>query len=518
MSLLEIKDLGFKYDGASEPALRGVSLTVSPGEVILLCGPTGSGKTTFLRSLLKNEDLRAERVGTVEFFGSRIGYVGQSSGVFATDRVRYELAFAAENTNFPPNVTRRRVAEIASALGLGAFYDRRVSSLSGGERRLVSLGAAMAASPELLLLDEPTASLDPVTAARFYDTLLRLARENGTALIISEHKTELLCDRADRMAVLKRGELVALDKPERLARLLDDGEIRGFLPVSARALAPFPSETALPLTVSKGRELLAEQLGARRPRIVGAERKFGEMALELKNIDFSYGKAERPILGELSLTLGAGEALCLLGANGSGKSTLLSVAAGFLRASSGKVKIFGKRIEEYRGNSLYDGTLAYLPQDISSVFVNETVKEEIGGAEPPFDISGIRDRDPRELSGGEARLAALAVALAKKPRILLLDEPLRGLDPRSKEMIAGVLRELRDRGTAILAVTHDPDTAPLFADRCALLFGGEICAEGETRKFLSEGEFFTTAAKKLAKGFIDGAVTEGDIREALRGK
>ena len=515
MLLLDIDKLSFTYKNAASAAIKEISFSLSGGEILLLCGPTGCGKSTLLRCIGE----RGESTdGKIEYYGERIGYVGQFSHVFATDRVESELAFASENAKNPPSETARRVAELAAALGLERMLEREVFGLSGGERRLVSLGAALSGAPELLLLDEPAASLDPVTAARFYDALFRLARETGTALIISEHKTEQIIDRVDRVLMMKNGQIAALDAPKRLFSALNDPELCRFLPLAARAFGKDKKTDGLPLTVSEGRAVLFERVGKKKLTAEAAIPKkahgTGELALSLRGVGFSYAKNTHDVLCELDLSLKKGEALCLLGANGSGKSTLLSVAAGLKKCSYGKITVLGKKIQSYKDNSLYSGTLSLLPQDVRMLFVRDTVKEELEGADTelfPFDLSPLYDRHPYELSGGEARMVGLAIALMSKPKILLLDEPTGGLDPLHTRMLGEALNKLKQNGMSILAVTHDADFAPLFADRCALLSHGSVAAEGDTREFLSQGVFFTTSARKLSRGILGGAVTEDDI-------
>ena len=519
MALLEIKDLNFTYSGASAPALDSVSFSVGPGEIVLLCGPNGCGKSTLLSAITSDSRLRGERSGEVNYQGRKIGFVGQSSSVFITDTVQSELAFASENAQNTPEITERRVGEVAAILGIERLLDRNLSELSGGEGRLVSLGAALINAPELLVLDEPAANLDPVTAARFYDTLVRISREMGISALISEHRTEELIDRADRVLVMKGGRAVTFCRPSELSALENDPELRGFLPISARVAARMGKCGELPLSIADGRKFLDSER-ARLCQIGIAEENFPERerVLSVRDLYFSYSKNSPDILRGLDLTLCRGEALCLLGGNGSGKSTLLSVVAGLRRGYFGELRVLGKKLSSYKGNSLYSGCVALLLQDVRALFIHETVREELAGADAdlPFDLSHLYDRHPYDLSGGEARLVGLAIALAAKPQILLLDEPTGGVDPSMKKMIGELLCTLKNRGVSILCVTHDADFAPLFADRCLLLSRGRAVGEGGVREFFSQGEYYTTSASRLARGFIDSAVTEEDILLGVR--
>ena len=518
MALLEIKDLKFTYAGAAEPSLSGISFSVDHGEAVLLCGPVGCGKSTLISCLLPGGNPRGTTDGTVSFSGHAVGYVSQSEQVSVTDRVFSELSFPLENLGLEPSTILRRVSELAAALGLEKLLDRRINTLSGGERRLVSLGAALITRPELLLLDEPTSQLDPVTAARFYDSLFRISRDNGIALFICEHRTEEVIALCDRVIMLKDGTVKHADSPRALSSVETDAQLRGFLPLSARIAARLGTKVDLPLTVSEGRKFLGKMLKSRGACCENAAfepPKSTEPALEMRDICFAYGRREPDVLCGLDLTLHKGEALCLLGGNGSGKSTALAVAAGLKRPYSGKCRVFGKNISDYKNGSLWQNCVALVPQNVRTLFVRETVREELSGIDTVelmgLDLSHLYDRHPYDLSGGEAHLLAIALALAAKPRLLLLDEPTQGVDPLSKAMLADLLRHLKSDSLAILAVTHDADFAPLFADRCVFISSGRAVADAPTREFFSVGDYYTTSAVKLSRGFVSGAVTEADL-------
>ena len=513
MALLEIENLNFTYKNAAKEALSGVSFSVARGESVLLCGPTGCGKSTLLSLILKGEN------AAIKYDGRKIGYVSQSLNVSATDRVMSELAFPCENEGTAPALTRRRVCELAAILGIEKLLDRKICSLSGGERRLVALGAAMIRSPDLLLLDEPASQLDPITAAKFYDCLFRLISEHGTAAIISEHRTEELIGQVDSALVLKEGKVIKKCAPRELSPIAEDRELSGFLTVSARAAYAFGERGTLPLTVSEGRRYIENQLDGKDCKSLKKteEKCENEMVLSMKNVHFSYDKAEREILDGFELELRQGEALCVLGGNGSGKSTALSVAAGLRRPFLGKVSVFGKNIKSYKGNSLWHENISLLPQNVRALFSKESVREELSGIENvlPFDFSPLYERHPYDLSGGEAHLLGLALALASKPKILLLDEPTQGVDPGGKKMIGEMLAHLKKEGLSIIAVTHDADFAPLFADRCMLISQGRAAGEGSVREFFLGGEYYTTTARRLSRGFFDGVITLDELLEVM---
>ena len=241
-------------------------------------------------------------------------------------------------------------------------------------------------------------------------------------------------------------------------------------------------------------------------------------ALEISQAYFRYEKNTPDVLRGASLTVHQGELVCLVGGNGSGKSTLLGAACGLRRVQHGQVRVFGKKLSQYKGQSLYRQCVALLPQDVQTLFLADTVRQELAGIDLsplPFDLTPLMDRHPYDLSGGEAQLVALARVLAQKPRLLLLDEPTKGLDAHAKQRFAGVLRALRAQGMSLLAVTPDVAFAAECADRCALLFRGEVVSQGEPGAFFSENLFYTTAISRMTRGLLPGAVTVADAAAML---
>ena len=233
---------------------------------------------------------------------------------------------------------------------------------------------------------------------------------------------------------------------------------------------------------------------------------------------FRYGRRLNDVLRGLSFTLYENEILCILGGNGSGKSTLLHCAAHVLEPYAGEIRVFGKKLREYKNQSLYRSCLALMPQDVQTVFRKNTLREELEGADLnalPFDLNALLDRHPYDLSGGQQQLAALAKVLALKPRLLMLDEPTKGLDANTKNEFARIMRSLRSQGVSILIVTHDVEFACNVADRCALCFLGEICGEDETKRFFSENSFYTTAVSRMTRGIYRNAVTVDDAQALL---
>ena len=237
--------------------------------------------------------------------------------------------------------------------------------------------------------------------------------------------------------------------------------------------------------------------------------------MEFSDVFFRYLREGKDILDGLSFTVYEKEIFCILGGNGSGKTTALSAAAGLLKPYSGKIKVFGKRLKDYKNRSLYRECLAMLPQDVQTVFLKSTVRQELDEchadiSELPYDISHLMDKHPYDLSGGEQQLTALAKVLASKPKLLLLDEPTKGLDAAAKLNITCILRKLKEKGVTVVIVTHDVEFAAVCADRCAMFFGGRIVSTGAPNEFFSRNSFYTTAVSRMTRGYYDNAVTIDD--------
>ncbi len=537
MALLTVENLTFTYPNGTAPAVGNVSFTVERGEFLALCGPTGCGKSTLLRLLKRELAPLGERSGDVRVDGkaqadltdreaaARIGYVMQRpEQQIVTDKVWHELAFGLENLGLPQPVIARRVAEMAAYFGIEDWFDKEVAALSGGQKQLLNLAAVMVMQPEVLILDEPTAQLDPIAAADFIATVDKINRELGLTVIIAEHRLEEIIPRCDRLMVLREGRILDLDTPRAIvSHLAQREELLCFMPSAVRLFHRVNGTGSCPLDVREGRAFIASRgcTGHLPP-----EQPLDDSnppALEFREVCFRYARNAPDVLAGMHLTVRRGEICCILGGNGSGKSTALRVAAGLSRAYSGEVRIFGKRLQTYKNQSLYRQCLTLLPQDVQSVFLCNTVREELAecGASVdllPFDFAPLMDRHPYDLSGGEQQLVALAKVLATQPRLLLLDEPTKGVDAAARLRLIGVLKALRAQGMTLVIVTHDVEFAALCADRCCLLFRGQIVSEGAPRAFFSQNHFYTTAISRMTRGLTEGAVTVEEAAALLRGE
>lgn len=531
MALLTVKNLSFSYAAEHEKALHTISFDVENGEFIVLCGATGSGKSTLLRLLKRELAPMGEKTGELFFDGkpldslsakdsaSLIGYVMQQpEEQIATDKVWHELAFGLENQNLPQGVIRRRVAEMASYFGIEDWFLSDVSALSGGQKQLLNLASVMVMQPKLLLLDEPTAQLDPITASDFIATLKKLNRELGLTIILIEHRLEEVVPLCDRLMVMENGTLLAMDAPRKaVAMLREHPALLEGMPVSVRLFHALGGEGDVPLDIREGRSFVEKHYKNEIRTLPEKDYEHSEKkALSFRHVYFRYEKNGEDILTDLDFDVYENEIFCILGGNGSGKTTTLSAASGLYTPYSGDIRVFGKKIKDYKNGTLYKECLALLPQDVQTVFLRNTVKEELDDANAdisalPYDLSHLLHRHPYDISGGERQLVALAKVLAGKPKLLLLDEPTKGLDASAKARVMDILKDLKASGVTIVAVTHDVEFAASLADRTALFFRGSIICAETPRRFFAENNFYTTAASRMTRGYYEGAVKQEDV-------
>lgn len=531
MSFLKAENLSFTYpDGTC--ALHGVDFDIDEGDFVTVFGKTGSGKTTLLRQFKPQILPNGTQGGTLTMNGraltslterealGAVGFVFQNpEEQIVTDKVWRELAFAPESAGLPQGEIRRRISEIAGYFGMEEWFDKKTDELSGGQKQLLNLASVMVMNPSVLVLDEPTAFLDPIAAADFIAVLKKLNRETALTVILAEHRLEELIPVSDKLLVTEDGSVKHFGETRDVCRRCG-AEYTAFLPAAARLFHALGETGDCPLSIKEGRSFIRKYKNNIPPE---AEQKAlkAAPALEWKDVRFRYGEKTPDVLRGVRLTVNEGELFCLLGGNGSGKSTALKAAAGLLLPYEGSVKVFGKPLKKYKNGSLYRSCLTYLPQNVQTVFAHDTVREELEevGAdltELPLDWSKLLDRHPYDLSGGEQQLTALAKALAAKPKLLLLDEPTKGLDALAKKTLGDILLHLKQNGVTIVCVTHDAEFAAAYADRCALFFRGEAVGDDTPRAFFSENRFYTTAANRMARGHFDGVITVEQTAEVCR--
>ena len=533
MESYSFKNVDFTYPEGEKKALRNISFTIQQGEFVILCGPSGCGKSTLLRHLKSCLTPHGLFSGEIRYQGKllsemsqreqaqQIGYVLQSpENQVVTDKVWHELAFGLESLGYDTPTIRRRVAEIAAFFGIENWFYKNVTELSGGQKQLLSLASVMAMQPGVLVLDEPTAQLDPIAAADFLALLGKINRELGTTIILTEHRLEEAFPFATRVIVMNEGAILCDDKPENVGLQLKDKGSGMFLamPTAMRVWAAVETNLDCPMTVRDGSTFLTHRveveallpLAEKDPPVYPED-----VTLECDDLWFRYEKDSPDVVKGFSLKLRKGEFYAVLGGNGAGKSTMLKVISGLRSAYRGDVRLHGK--------------LGHLPQNPQTLFVKRTVREDLyevfrGNKIPKeqqdtevariVELCGLReflDRHPYDISGGEQQRSALAKVLLTAPDILLLDEPTKGFDAEFKVTFSLILRRLVARGVTILMVSHDVPFCAEYAHKCGLFFDGSIVAEGTPREFFSGNSFYTTPANRMARHLIPKAVTVADI-------
>ena len=546
MARFEIEDLSFSYASAGgKLSLDRVSFSVAQGEYLVLCGRSGSGKTTLLKQLKPVLAPAGKKSGRVLFGGTdvrelserdqaaKIGYVMQNpDDQIVTDKVWHELAFGLESLGCDQKTMRARVAEMACYFGIQDWFHRDVVNLSGGQKQLLNLASIMAMQPEVLILDEPTSQLDPIAASDFLNTVRKINLELGTTVIITEHRLEDIFPHADRAVVMEEGRVIADDVPRNIGRLLFEQNSPMFtaMPTPVRVFYNAGAEGTCPLTVRDGRTWLSETFPQGAPIRSLPEKpnpvENNEPALSMKELWFRYERNSPDIMRGVSAEVPTGSLYAIVGGNGAGKSTTLKAICGINRPYRGKIKIFGKPVEKYKSAELFSHCLSMLPQDPKSLFVKKTVREDLEEMNKDKDrvaqiaelcqITSLLDSHPYDLSGGEQQRSALAKVLLTEPRLLLLDEPTKGIDSFFKETFAGILSELKAKGLTIVMVSHDVEFCARYADMVSMFFDGQILTTDSPRRFFGGNSFYTTAANRMSRHVFSQAVTAENVIELYR--
>lgn len=577
MNCIEVKNFSFQYPKESHAALYQVSMEVEEGSFVVLCGKSGCGKSTLLRQFKSVLASHGEKKGEILYGGqnledvdlrtqsAEIGYVLQNpDNQIVTDKVWHELAFGLESLGYDTPTIRLRVAEMASYFGIHSWFLKNVSELSGGQKQLLNLASVMAMHPKLLILDEPTSQLDPIAASDFLETVRKINRDIGTTVILTEHRLEDVIPWADKVYVMDKGRMIADGTPNEIGEQLRTMGHDMFLsmPAPMQIYAGTNSSLRCPLTVSQGRRWLSEELETKGIKIK-KERNQEETAkkknsilgklsglkkepekeipeIRIKDVWFRYERDLPDVVKGLSLDIKKGEIFAVVGGNGTGKSTAMSLIARIRFPYRGKIYLEGKEIGKYSDDELYHGFLGVMPQNPQSLFVKKTVREDLyevidGKRERKSEaypiemkkkdavegivsltrLEGLLDRHPYDLSGGEQQRLALAKVLLLRPKILLMDEPTKGIDNHYKKELGEILRKLSEHGVTILMISHDVEFCAQYADRTGLFFQGNVVTSEESKKFFAGNNFYTTAANRMARNYFPNAVTVEDVVKAI---
>lgn len=534
---IKIKNLIFSYPNSKKTALNNINLTVNQGEFVTVCGKSGCGKSTLLRHLKPILTPHGKTSGEIYFDGKsiydlsdreqaeNIGFVMQNpDNQIVTDKVWHELVFGLESLGINSAEIRSKAAEMASFFGIQNWFYENVANLSGGQKQILNLASVMVMNPTLLLLDEPSSQLDPISAHDFFTMLERINTELGVTIILSEHNLSEVFPLSDKVVVMEDGKITAENTPYKIGEELKQKSMFAALPTPTKIYYSLGNNSGnCPITIRDGHKWLEKQQINEHFEFKSEKNRINtEPILELKDVWFRYEKNSDDILKGLSFKVHENEFYAIVGGNGVGKSTALSVISKINKPYRGKVFIND------------DTKVAVMPQNPQSLFLKKSVLEELYDA--VFDVEkekrkneieyviklceldNLLENHPYDLSGGEQQRVALAKMLLRKPDLLVLDEPTKGLDACFKRKLATILKSLQKNGMTVLMVTHDIEFCAEYADICAMFFDGKIVSEAPPRKFFAENNFYTTSAKRMADGIIENAVLDKDIIRALGGE
>ena len=546
MEILSIKDLTFSYPNKENFALQNVNLSINSGDFVVVCGQSGSGKTTLLRMLKKEIAPHGEKQGAVYYKGEdveklddkisaqKIGFVFQKPDQqIVTDKVWHELAFGLESLGYDSDYIRLRVGEMANYFGITSLFRKKTTELSGGQKQLMNLASVMAMSPDVIILDEPTSQLDPITANDFITTLKKINDELGLTVIIIEHRLQEVFPIADKVAVMEDGKVICYDTPRNVCEKLSNHPMSQGFPSAVRIWQKSGSEGECPLTVKEGRNFINLNFSERKLPLRNTIPNTEDI-ITLKDVFFRYEKGGNDILSGTNLSIKKGEHFCILGGNGSGKTTTLKILAGLLKPYRGKVIIDNNKMTKKTTADFNRLGVAMLPQNPESVFLKSRViddytelckikgieksnyEDKINSVAEKLGIKDLLENHPYDLSGGEIQKCALGKVLISEPKILLLDEPTKGVDAYSKLSLSKILQEIKSDGVTIITVTHDVEFASIVADRCGLFFDGEVLSSLVPQEFFSKNNFYTTASSRISRDKFANAVTVDDVVSLIK--
>ena len=514
MNAVQIEHLTFTYPGAQQPTLRDVSLTIEKGDFVAIVGNNGCGKSTLCKTLngLIPQFITGEYEGRVEVCGldasaadvgalaQKVGYVYQDfENQIVRPTVLDDASYACLNYAMPDYLDRGR--EALRQCGLQGREDDFIWQLSGGQTHLLALAGVLSLQPEVLILDEPIAQLDPGHADRIYAVLRRLNQEYGKTILVIEHHTEYIADYCKHVLLLKDGRVQwMLPTDDALQRVEELQSCNIFPPqvtIAAHRLRQAGELQAdrLPTTVEEGRAAFAARPGVRTCTVL-PQPPAGEPVVQFRDVSVRYRSvkgAPRTVFSGLDLTVRRGDKIALIGSNGAGKSTLMKLMVGLLKPAGGDVLLNGK--------SLHDGGPEGLGRQVSMVyqnpedmFIQDSIQADIAYAMEArglpdarsrtdallerFRLTALRDRDGRLLSGGQMRRASLAIGIALDPGVLLLDEPTANLDIATRKEIMRTLDDMKQITETVVIATHDMQLVCEWAERIVVLCGGRVVADG----------------------------------------
>lgn len=544
--MIKLDNLTFSYNDTDRPALENINLEIEDGEFVLITGPSGGGKSTLCRCFnglvphfyggaisgkaqVQGLDIRQH---STRELATKVGMVFQDpENQLVTTDVEREIAFGLENLSYSRDLIARRIEESLDTVGIADLRLRQLSELSGGEKQKVAIASVLALHPEVLVLDEPTSELDPKGAEEVLALAERLNDELGITVILIEHRLDRVIHLVDRVIVMAEGRIIADGNPREVMGSSQIEAIGIGIPPVTRLLQKLKahgiSVDKIPLTVKEGRIILSSIIRKVRAPVLNDNKPDGSPVIRIDKLWFTYPN-KTTALRDVSLTISQGEFVAVMGRNASGKTTLVKHLNGLLLPSRGRVEVDGIDTRE--------SSVAQLARKVGYVFQNpndhlfaDTVEEEVAFTLKnqgvgqgdiglavnqmlvKFDLTQYQHCYPRYLSGGEKQRVALTSVLVAQPKVVILDEPTRGMEYRLKRELMGFLNGYQKQGNIVILVTHDVETVAECADRVILLSEGRVVVDGNKRDVLSKALLFSPQINRLAQAFGKYGVADNTL-------
>jgi len=543
VAYIEIKDLSYKYPLEDKLTLDSINLKLNTGDIMLITGKSGSGKSTLAKAI----------VGTVpSFYGGSIKGCVNIEGedinkmshnkrakeitmVFQhperqlmMNKVHREIAFGLENIGVDETVIKRRVWEAMQFADILHLANRNINTLSGGEKQKVAIASAIAYMPKCIVLDEPTSQLDPPSAESVVNLVKKINTELGMSIVLIEQRVNKWFDVADKIGYMENNKLTVFENTSDFFNKCSKNMV-GFMPDYLR----FFKKNHIgyfPRNFKEARDYLENEFISNKDKVSDSllfrRNKNDNSIINIKKLNIFYDNLQ--VLDNVNMDILDGEFVSIMGANGSGKSTLLKSIIG-LKDYKGSIKINSKEVKKTNRKEL-SRLVGYVSQDPSEYISKDSVYDELKFTMDNFnsfdddvinktlkdlDIYHLKDKNPRDLSGGEKQRLAIASILVMNPRILLLDEPTRGLDLEVKDKLGKVLKHLNEQGTTILMITHDVEFSSNYCNRFILMFNKEIVADGSREEVLSDGIYYNTTINKLFKNIDNSIFNEEEAMDFI---
>ena len=549
-SIVSIRDLKFRYRGEKKLALDGISLEISKGEFLVVMGASEAGKSTlaacfngliphYMKGAIKGEVI-VQGINTAE---SSVPQLAQNVGIVFQDfeaqlfstNVELEVAFGPENFAVPREEIGRRIEENLQYVGLEEFRNRAPFTLSGGQKQKLAIASVLAMQPTILVMDEPTTDLDPISKQGIFDITNRLRRRDDLTLIVVEHETEEALN-ADRIALIKNGKLVQVGTIEEILKQVELLEELGVMPLGIPKFFKKMGYARLPLTPDAGIETF-HQTGwhiseDKYTQLLDKEsltaQHDDQPIIQCRNLEHTYPNGVQALKG-IDLDIYEGEIVAIVGQNGSGKTTLVKHLNGLLTPTSGNVMVHGSHTKE-QGVFKIGRKVGYVFQNPDHQIFSERVYDEIAFGprlrEVPTEevdtrvkealeavgLTGFEEEDPFSLTKSGRQRVAVASVLAVQPDVLILDEPTTGLDYTEQRSMMEMVRRLNEQGSTIIFVTHHMWVVAEYAQRVFVIKDGRILLKGMTRNVFAQEEIlkasylrpphFVQFSNKLGKTFL----------------